>query len=94
MVKPKLSLITFFLALVALPVASCMCDLPEETAIRIVEVGGMEVESTAPVRGWLTHCGRGDIYQRSFVAIGANGQRVHGTVCCGGAKDCTVRISP
>lgn len=37
-------------------------------------------------------CGQDDKIGRSFTATNVNGDRVHGVVCCGIAKGCTVRF--
>lgn len=64
------------------------CD--DQTAQGAVENNGF---TAVQLEGWdVFACGRDDWYARAFTATNANGRRVHGVVCCGLMKKCTIRF--
>ena len=69
--------------------AGCLCSVSDKTVVRTVEAAGLtdvEPGSWAPLS-----CSDGDRFRSHFKAKNAAGNAVHGVVCCGFMKACTVR---
>lgn len=65
------------------------CGVNPQTATRALEAQGL---TQVDIGGWsMFGCGQEDNFKSSFKAVGANGQKVTGTVCSGWFKGVTVR---
>lgn len=74
---------------VAAMVALSGCGVNPQNASRALEAQGL---TQVQIGGWsMFGCGQDDTFKSSFTAIGANGQKVKGTVCSGWLKGVTVR---
>jgi hypothetical protein len=76
------------LALALLLAAGCVTD--EDEAAQTLDNAGFTHIETGDVNLW--SCDKGDKYGRDFKAVNPNGRTVHGVVCCGVFKACTVRF--
>jgi hypothetical protein len=75
-----------FLVLVALLVA-CTDDV--RTKSTLDQAGYTDVQTTGYA---MAACSDDDQYHTGFVATNPLGNRVHGVVCCGVWKSCTIRF--
>ncbi len=65
-------------------------NVSDDTLKRVAESAGLhDVKATglAPMS-----CSKHDTFRSHFTAKNASGKTVHGSVCCGWLKDCTVRF--
>lgn len=66
------------------------CDVSPERATRVLRGAGYS-EIVFRGHAWFS-CSEDDLLSVKFSALGPNGQRANGAVCCGiMAKDCTIR---
>lgn len=79
--------ITIFAFITAVTLSACTVSDSEARSVlkkagyTNIEIGGYDMFA----------CSDEDTFASQFTATNANGMKIHGTVCCGWLKSCTIR---
>lgn len=75
--------------IIAIPLLLAACTAPDASRRALEDAGYEDIKTTGysgPFR-----CDEKDKFATGFEATNSKGKRVHGVVCCGFVKGCTIR---